>query len=164
MGDLYLNTGSYDDALKVAGVLDKKWIGLDDNAFLAEIIALRTSTVPPPGTGFAEAYLLRMNHQHSRDMQAYFDQNDGVRHELSLLYTARGLDAWHELALVRAMHHFRRALEYDPDNVFAQLYHSMALLDSGSTEAGKRILRSLASSEFKQVSLQARRILARVGG
>ena len=164
MGDLYLDTGSYDDALKLAGVLAAKWIGLDDNTFLAEIIALRTSTVPPPGTGFAEAYLLRMNRQHSRDMQAYFDQNDGLQHDLSLLYTARGLDAQHESALGRAMHHFRRALEYDPDNTFAQLYYSRALYDSGSTEAGKQILRRLAESGFRQVAKEARRMLNRVGG
>ena len=105
-----------------------------------------------------------MNHQLSDDFNTYFDQSNGLQYDLSLLYTARGLVARHEGELERAIYHYRRALEYDPENVFAQRYYAGALLDSGSTEAGKRILRELVGSEFTLVSKEAKRVLLRVGG
>ena len=125
---------------------------------------MRASSPPPQGNGLGQAYLSSYFHLHSTDIETYLDQNDGLQHDLSLLYTARGLIARHSSTLDRAKHHFRRALEYDPDNVFAQLHHARALLVSGGTEAGKRMLRILVDSEFREVAKEAQRILIRVGG
>lgn len=163
MGDFYLDTGRLDDALLVLDVLNKKWHDTD-NLFLAEIIALRTTSGTPQASDSAKGYLLSMNHQLANDFNTHFNRNNGLQHDLSLLYTARGQAARHSSELERAIYHYRRALEYDPENVFAQWYYAGALLDSGSIEAGKRILRELVGSEFTLVSKEAKRVLIRVGG